>query len=64
MDAAKLADWHLILFQVEVGDALPKNTNQKVARQLVRLGKARARDGFKTAEESFVGLVALIDGLE
>ena len=64
MDAILLVDWHLVLLEVEVGDALLKNTHQEVAGELVLAGEARMRDGFKSAEEGLVGTVTLNDGCE
>ena len=62
VDAIELVDRHLILFEVEVGDTLPQHTNQKVVGELVLLGEARSRYGFKSGKEVLVGLVALNDG--
>src|SRR5208282_6331467 len=64
MDAILLVDWHLVLFEFEVSDALPEDTNQEVVGELVLVGEARTRDGFKPAKESLVGVVAPGDGCE
>ena len=64
MDAILLVDWHLVLLEVEVGDALLEDTHQEVAGELVPAGEARMRDGFKSAKEGLVGTVALTDGCE
>ena len=64
MDAILLVDWHLVLFQVEVGDALLEDTNQKVVGELVLVGEARSRDGLEPGKEVLVDLVALGDGVE
>jgi hypothetical protein len=59
MDTILLVDWHLILFEVKIGDALPEDANQEVVGELVLVGEAGTRDGFKSAQEGLVGLVAL-----
>ena len=64
MDAILLIDWHLVLFEVEVGDALLEDTNQEVMGELVLVGEARTGDGFKPAKEGLVGVVAPGDGCE
>src|SRR6185312_1664253 len=40
VDAAHLIEWHLVLFEVEVGDALLQHANQKIVRELVLIRKA------------------------
>ena len=64
VDAVELVDRHLILFEIEVGEALPQHPNQKVVGELVLLGEARGRYGFKAGEKILIGLVALTDGRE
>lgn len=64
MDAILLVDWHLILFEVEVGDALLEDTLEQVVGELVLVGEASTRDGSESSEKDFVGLVALLDGFE
>jgi hypothetical protein len=64
MDAILLVDGHLILFEVEVGDALPQDTHQEVVRKLILVGKSRTRNGVKPAKEGLICLVALHDGFE
>ena len=64
MDAVLLIDRHLVLFEIEVGDALLQHTNQQIVGELVLVGEASAWDGFKPGKEGFVGLVALENGVE
>src|SRR6266478_6875709 len=64
MDAILLVDRHLVLFEVEVGDALLEDTSEQVVGDLVLIGEARTRDVFKTGQESLVGLMALGDSVE
>ncbi len=64
MNAVLLIDWHLVLFEIEVGDALLQNTNEEVVRELVLIGETRTRDGFKPGKEGFVGFVALGNRVE
>ncbi len=64
MDAILLIDWHLVLFEVEVGDALLQHANQQVVRELVLIGEAGRRDGFESREEALIGFVPLHDGVE
>ena len=64
MDAILLIDWHLVLFEIEVGDALLEDTNEEIVGELVLIGEASTRDGFKPSKESLVGLVILGDGVE
>jgi hypothetical protein len=47
MDAALLADRHLVFFEIEIGDALLQRTNQKVVRECVLIREAGCRDGLK-----------------
>ena len=39
MDATLLVDWHLVFFEVEVGDTLLEDTNQEIVGELVLVGK-------------------------
>ena len=48
MDAVLLVDRHLVLFEVEVGDALLEDTNEQVVRELVLVGEA-GRSGWLQA---------------
>ncbi len=64
MDAILLVDRHLVLFEVEVGDALLEDANQEVARELVLVRETRARNRFQPGEEGLVSLVALDNGVE
>ena len=57
-------NWHLVLFEVEVDDALLEDTNEEVVGELVPVGEASARDGFKSGKEGLVGLVTLGDGVK
>ena len=57
MDAVLLIDGHLVLFEVEIGDALLKNSNQQVVRELVLVGEASRRDGSQPVKEGLVRLV-------
>ena len=51
MDAVLLVDRHLVLFEVEVGDALLQDANQEVVGELVLIGEAGGRDGLEAGEE-------------
>src|SRR3954454_14065441 len=62
MDAALLADWHLVFFEVEVINALLEHANKKIVRELVLVRKARSRNGLKALQKILVSLVALGDG--
>src|SRR5258708_35305119 len=64
MNAILLVDWHLIFFEVEVGDTLLQDTNQEIVGKLVLVGESSARDGFKPGEEGLIRLVVLGDGVE
>ena len=64
MDAILLVDGHLVLFEIEVGDALLEDTNEEVVREMVLVGEACGRDGFKPGKKGLVDLVALGDGCE
>ena len=64
MDAILLVDQHLILFEVEVRDALLKHADHEVVRELVLVGEAGARNGFEPGNKVLVGFVALNDGFE
>ena len=64
MNAILLVDRHLVLFEVEVADALLKDTNEEVVGELVLVGEAGTRDGLQSGQESLVGPVALGDGVE
>ncbi len=64
MDAILLVDWHLELFEVEVGDTLFEDTSEEVVRELVLIGEAGTRSGFKAGKEGLVSLVTLEDGVE
>jgi len=64
VDAALLIDWHLILFEVEVGNALPEDTNQEIVGELVLVGEAGSLDSFEPVKEGLVGFVALNDGVK
>src|SRR5216683_814193 len=64
VDAILLVNWHLVLFEVVVGDALPENTNKEVVRELVLVGEPGGRDSFEPGQEGLVGLVELGDGIE
>jgi hypothetical protein len=48
MNAILLVDRHLVLFEIEVGDALPQDTREEVVRELVLVGEASARDAFQS----------------
>jgi hypothetical protein len=67
VDAILLVNWHLVLFEVVVGDALPEDTNEEtngeVVRELVRVGEPRGRDSFEPGQEGLVGVVELGDGI-
>ena len=52
MDAVLLVDRHLVLFEIEVGDALLKHANEEVVGELVLVGEAGRRDGFQPGQES------------
>src|ERR1017187_3816199 len=64
MDAILLIDWRLVLFKVEVGDALLEDTNEEVVGELVLVEESNTRDGFKPGEEGLVGFVPLNDGFK
>src|SRR5260370_3905863 len=64
MDAVLLVDWHLVFFEVEVGDPLLKDASQEIVGELVLVGEPSTRDGFKPGEEGLVGLVVLGNGVE
>jgi len=64
MDAILLVDGHLVLFEVEVGDALPEDANQKVVGELVLIGESSTRDGSQPAQEGFISFVTLNDGVD
>src|ERR1700675_4955713 len=64
MHAVLLIDRHLVLFEVEISDALLEYSNEELARELVLVGKASARDGFQPAKEGLVGPVTHGDGVE
>ena len=64
MDAILLIDWHLVLFEVEVGDTLLEDTNQEIVGELVLVGETSARDRFKPSKEGLISLVVLGDGVE
>src|SRR5262249_22316695 len=64
MNAILLIDWHLVLFEVEVGDALLEHTNQQVVGKLVLISKARGWDRLKPLEEVLVSFMPLSDSLE
>src|SRR5258708_13787088 len=64
MNAILLVDWHLVFFEVEVGDTLLQDTNQEIVGKLVLVGESSARDGFKPGEEGLIRLVVLGDGVE
>ncbi len=64
MNAILLVDWHLVLFEIEVGDPLLQNADEEVVRELVLVGEASAGDGFQPRQEGLVGLVALGNGFE
>ncbi len=64
MDAVLLVDWHLVLFEVEVGDALFEDTKEEVVGELVLVGEASRGDRFKSGKEGLVSLVTLEDGVE
>src|SRR5260221_1748945 len=64
MDAILLVDWHLVFFEVEVGDTLLQDANQEIVGKLVLVGESSARDGFKPGEEGLIRLVVLGDGVE
>ena len=51
MNAVLLVDRHFVLFEVEVGDALLKDTNEEVVGELVLVGEACGADGLEAAEE-------------
>ena len=59
MDAILLIDRHLILFQIEIGDALLQHANQQVVRKLILVGKTRRRDSFKPPQKRLIRLVPL-----
>src|SRR5260370_6838165 len=50
-----------MLFELEVGDALLEDTNEEVVGELVLVGEANSRDGFKSGKEGLVSLVSLGD---
>ncbi len=64
MDAVHLVDWHLVLFEIEVGDALLENTDHEVVGELILVGETGSRDGFQPRKEIHVGLMAPGDGVE
>src|SRR3984885_10414310 len=64
MNAILLIDWHLVLFEVEVGNALLQHADQQVVRELILIGKAGRGDGFELCEETLISLVPLKDGIE
>src|SRR5258708_34834648 len=64
MNAILLVDWHLVFFEVEVGDTLLQDTNQEIVGKLVLVGESSARDGFKPGEEGLIRVVVLGDGVE
>jgi hypothetical protein len=64
MDAVLLVDGHLILFEIEVSDALREDTNEEVVRKLILIGEASRGDRFEPGKEVSIGLVILSDGVE
>src|SRR5258708_247559 len=64
VDAVLLVDRHLVLFEIEVGNALLQQTDQQVMGQPVLAGKAGGGDGFNPFQERFVRLMAQSDSGE
>src|SRR5258706_12852854 len=64
MNAILLVDWHLVFFEVEVGDTVLQDTNKEIVGKLVLVGESSARDGFKPGEEGLIRVVVLGDGVE
>ena len=64
MDAILLVDWHLVLFEIEVGDALLEDTNEEIVGELILVGEASRRDRLKPVKEGLVGLVSLDNGIK
>ena len=64
MDSVLLIDRHLVLFEIEVGDALLQHTNEKIVGELVLVGEASAWDGFNLRKKRLVALVALENGVK
>ncbi len=64
MDAVLLVDWHLVFFEVEIGDALLKDANEQIVGKLILVGEASGRDGLEPGKKVRVGLVEAGEGVE
>ena len=64
MDAILLVDWHLVLFEVEVCDALLEDTNEEIVGEFILIGETSTRDSLKAGEKCLISLVALGDRVE
>ena len=62
--AAELADGHLVLFELEVGNAVIETAHHHVVRKLVLIGEAGGRNRLEPLQKSFVELVAPDDCVE
>ena len=58
MDAVKLVDRHLVLFELEVGDALLQAAHENVMRELVLIGEAVGWNRPKPRQKALVDLLA------
>lgn len=59
-----LVDGHLVFLETEVGDALPKDADQEIVRELVLIGEVNGRDSLKPFQEACVGIMTPRDGRE
>jgi hypothetical protein len=64
VDAILLIDWHLVLFEVKIGDALLEDTFEKIMGKFVLVGEAGGWNGAKPGEKTRIRFVALHNGFE
>ncbi len=64
VDAVLLVDGHLVLFEIEVGDALLEDANEQVVRELVLIGESAGGNGVEAREKAFIRFVVLHDAVE
>jgi len=62
VDTVELVDRHLIFLEVEIGEALPQDADQKVVGELILFRESRGRYGLEPGKKILIGLVALTDG--